>query len=570
MKHWDTSCIDWERRIVAGETLVPFEPLFPNEAEAALEVFKSLHVVDMPGCPTFGEVCDQWVFDFVRAIFGAYDTDAAKRLIFEFFLLIAKKNGKSTIAAGIMLTALIRNWRHSAELLILAPTIEIANNSFGPAAAMVRADPDLLRLLHVQDHLRHITHRITKAVLKVIAADTDTVSGKKASFVLVDELWLFGKRPNADSMLREATGGLVSRPEGFVIFLSTHSDQAPDGVFKAKLAHYRNIRDGKIKDPKRFGMLFEFPQAMLENGSYLDPVNWYITNPSIDKAVSRDWLIDKLAEAKRDGKDKLAVHLAKHLNVQIGGLIRVDGWAGAEFWSQRVDTTLTLATLIERSEVITIGVDGGGLDDLLGLCVLGREKETRRWLCICWGWAHKIVLDRRQEIAPKLIDLDETEWFELVENETARDVEALAEIVEECRDSGLLPPQAGIGADPAGVSDITDELERRDFRIGQGEEIGDIVAVTQGFKLQTAIKVAERKLAHRQMVHNGSELMTWVVGNMKAEQKGNALMITKAAAGTAKIDPGMAMFNAVHLMSLNPEAQQGSYLASAQELAVLD
>ena len=43
-----TSCLDWERRIVAGESLIP-PPLYPAEAASALEVFKSLRIVDAPG-----------------------------------------------------------------------------------------------------------------------------------------------------------------------------------------------------------------------------------------------------------------------------------------------------------------------------------------------------------------------------------------------------------------------------------------------------------------------------------------------------------------------------------------
>jgi phage terminase large subunit-like protein len=85
-----------------------------------------------------------------------------------------------------------------------------------------------------------------------------------------------------------------------------------------------------------------------------------------------------------------------------------------------------------------------------------------------------------------------------------------------------------------------------------------IVGINQGWKLSGAIKTAERKLADRTLVHGGQALMAWAVGNARVKPKGNAIVITKQASGTAKIDPLMAAFNAVAWMSANPATSQPS------------
>jgi phage terminase large subunit-like protein len=555
MPTWTTACPGWESRLLQRQSIIP-PPIYPDQAEQALAIFKELRVVDLPGKPTFGECAEQWVFDFVAAIFGGYDAETGKQLIREYGLLISKKNTKSTIAAGIMLTALILCWREEEEHLILAPTKEVADNSFKPAAAMVREDDELKALFHIQDHIRTITHRVNRNSLKVVAADTDTVSGKKSGRVMVDELWVFGKQAKASAMFMEALGGQVSRDEGWVIYLTTQSDEPPAGVFKEKLDYWRDVRDGKIEDPKTLGILYEFPADMLESKAYLKPENFYVTNPNLGRSVSAEWLEDNLRknQPKQDGA--FQQFLAKHLNIEIGLNLRTDRWAGADFWEEAGEPGLTLDALLERCEVAVIGIDGGGLDDLLGLAVLGRERETRRWLHWAHAWAHKIVLTRRQEIAPRLQDFAAAGELTLV-NRPGADVTAVADIVCRVRDAGLLPEKQGIGVDGAGITDVVDELAGREFTTDH------IVAISQGWRLNGAIKTTERKVAGGEFVHGNQAVMAWSVGNARTVPQGNAISITKQASGTAKIDPLMATFDAVTLMALNPVASGRSFWETA-------
>lgn len=543
---WTTACPDWWRRLAASESIIP-EPLFPLEAEESLDVFRGLRIVDAPGSPTIESACAPWVLAFAGAVFGSYNSETGERLIREFMLCIPKKNSKSTIAAAIMLTALVRNWRMSAEFIILAPTKEIADNAFVPAKDMVNNDEELKDLLHVQPHLRLITHRETGATLKVVAADSDVVGGKKAVGVLIDEAWLFGKNPKAADMIREATGGLLSRPEGFVIWLTTQSNEPPAGVFRSKLNYARGVRDGRISDNRFLPIIYEFSKEMIDSGEARKPENFHLVNPNMGFSVDRPTLERLFMQAEIDGEAELRGFLAKHLNIEIGLALMSDAWVGAEFWEPQAAAWLSLDEILDRCEVIDVGGDGGGLDDLLGLAVVGREAGTRRWFHWAHAWAHPSVLERRKSEAPRLKDLEAIGDLTLVKR-IGDDVEQFAAIVKRINETGLLDK---VGLDPAGIGSVLDALA------DAGVEEDKIVGISQGWKLTGAIKTTERKLAEGTLLHCGQPLMAWSCGNAKGVPSANAFLITKQASGTAKIDPLMATFNAVSLISLNPEGRGG-------------
>ena len=204
-----------------------------------------------------------------------------------------------------------------------------------------------------------------------------------------------------------------------------------------------------------------------------------------------------------------------------------------------------------RSEVVVIGIDGGGLDDLLGLAVLGRAEKTRQWMLWSKAWAHVSVLERRKGEASVLHDFKAADELVIYE-EFGQDIAEIAEIAQYIDNKGLLH---AVALDPYGVGAIVDAL----YDVGiSGED--RIVGISQGWKLTGAIKTAERKLADKSLRHSGHGLMAWAVANARVEPKGNAIFITKQASGTAKIDPLMAVFNAVAWMSAKPGVVATQYL----------
>lgn len=563
---WTTACLDWRERIVNDQTMTPCAPLFPTAAARGMEIFSSLKMVSAG--ITFGQV-RPWILEFAASIFGAYcdvpgHPDEGRRLINKFFMLISKKNGKSETAAAIMLTAIVLNWRPENEYIILSPTKEIADNSWKPLKAAVEADDDLKALFIIKATERTIVHRVTNATLKVVAADSQTVTGKKAAGVLVDELHEFGMIAKAEDMLVEATGGLASRPEGFVIYLTTQSAAPPAGVFKKELEYARDVRDGLIVARHYMPIIYEFPSEYLDRATkrYMREENWHIVNPNLGASVDLEFLRQIIEKAGLTGEDSLQSVVSKHLNIQIGLDLGADAWPGAPLWLEAAnDPSMRVQALGQDAfgvflglcEVVTAGVDGGGLDDLLGLSFVGRlNGQTDRYITWSHAWATDIVLERRKEIEPRLRDF-EREGCLTIYPTLGPDVKDAAIYIKRAYDSGLLQ---GLGVDPARIASLKTALE------DQGLPVDDdkwFVKVRQGWSMASVIWWVERALAEGRFAHWAQGIVDWAVGNAKVIPRGNALLVTKEVSGKAKIDVLMSMFNASELMSYNPASRSGGY-----------
>jgi len=536
---WDTSCLDWRTRILAGRSLMPHLPLQRAAARRAVAIFDKLCLPDVPGRPVLAEAGGSWQREIVAALAGSWDPAARVRHLRELFLLVPKKNNKTTGGAAAMVTMLLMNARPRAEFLFIAPTHEISELAFAQAVGMIENDPVLLSKCKVQAHRKQITFIPTGAFLKVKSFDPKIVTGSKPCGVLLDELHVIAEAPEADRVIGQLRGGLVSQPEGFLFTITTQSERAPSGVFLAELTKARAVRDGRLRAPL-LPILYEFPEGV----DWREPKNWKYVTPNEGRSVSVSRLIPDFEAAIVAGDAELRRWASQHLNVQIGTLMLTDHWPGAAFWDECADAALAdLDELLARCELFTVGIDAGGPEDWLGLAVLGREEGTRRWLAWSHAWVHEKALTKYKGEAQRWGDFAAAHELSIVPK-LGPDVQELTALVAKVYETGKL---YRVGLDPAGSAKVLHEALLTDAGLPQALFVG----ISQGWRLVGVIKLVERRLAEGSLLHSGTGLMSYCCTNARVESRGNATLITKEVS-KGKIDPLMALLDAAECMAVAP------------------
>ena len=509
----------------------------------ALNFVANLTIPDGINNAKIGDFWLGWQQDFIAKIFESVkeieiseNTKIIQRHIREFFLLIPKKNGKSTLAAGLAIACMLLNRRHNDESYIISPTKAISKNSFLPMCAMIRADPYLRARFKIVATTKTITDLKNGNRLEVIAADTRTAAGIKGGFVIFDELWKLCENSDIENILIESKGGFASKPESFCIYLTTQSDKPPPPSFRRFLELARRPKDEQAA-LGFFSLVFEPKNQEQLKIDTITPALIDETNPNLGLTVDKNYLITEFNKYKQIGGDAFLSFCAKHLNLQIKEEFTENGWAGAEFWQQN-EIAESLDDILKKSECTVITIDGGGLDDLIGICVAVREKETNNWFLWHSATCTQAALTKNNtdEIYSDFIKKEEMHAF----NSIALCFEFIALLVKKIDDTGTL---YAVGFDPNGAMPIVQHIQEK-TNIPNSQLVG----IWQGQRLASGIRTLEQLLALGSVKICRTSLMRWQISNIKMTSR----YFFEKKSHAQKIDSAVATAMAAVFITTNP------------------
>lgn len=274
--------------------------------------------------------------DLIRPLYGTVAPDG-RRQYKEALYGIARKNGKSGLAAGLALWHLTYGGEPGGEVYSLAASRDQARIVYDVARAMVAASPLLAK--RIRSYRSVLEDPVTGSIYRVLSRESRTAHGYNPNFVVVDELHC---HPDGDlyEAMRTASG---ARAEPLLVSITTA------GSDKASFAH-RMYERGRAGEDKR--LLFRWYEA--PTGCDLDDAGARVAaNPA-------SWVTDEFLEEQRhaaglseNGFRRL--HLNQWTDV-------TEAWLPFGLW----DSRQTIRPLVDGEEVI-LGFDGAYSNDSTGL-----------------------------------------------------------------------------------------------------------------------------------------------------------------------------------------------------------
>lgn len=241
---------------------------------------------------------------FIQALFGFVDAQTGLRQYRESFFLVGRKNGKSTLLAGLALYMLTSDGEGGAEVYSTATKYAQARLLFDEAHNMIKQSPDLSK--HFKKRKTDLYYSPTMSKFQPLARNSDTLDGLNCSFCVMDELHGVRDR-NLYEVMRQSQ---AARRQPLLVMITT-AGTVRECIFDDMYSHAAQVADGVIQDPRFLPVLYELD----DRAEWTDPKAWVKANPALCSIKKLDDLTAKVERAKQN-RNELSGVLCKEFNVR--------------------------------------------------------------------------------------------------------------------------------------------------------------------------------------------------------------------------------------------------------------
>lgn len=249
---------------------------------------------------------EPWQAAIVGNLFGWIDATTGHRRYREAFVFVARKNGKSSWAAGICLYLLLCDGEPGGQVYSAAADQQQSALIFRHAMQMVAHRKDLLARTRVYRAFKSIEVPETGSIFRALTADANTKHGLSVHGAVVDELHAHPTRDLVD-VLQTATG---ARRQPLTVHITT-SDYERISICNEKYEYAKKVRERTIEDPSFLPVVYEAQPT----DDWTDPAVWRKANPNLGVSVKQEYLERECARAK-ESPAYLNTFLRLHLNIR--------------------------------------------------------------------------------------------------------------------------------------------------------------------------------------------------------------------------------------------------------------
>jgi phage terminase large subunit-like protein len=289
-------------------------------ADHALEFFGFLkHSKGRWNAQTFD--LSPWQSFIVGSIFGWKRADGTRRYRIV-FVEVPRKNGKTTLAAGIGLYLLACDGEAGAEIYCAATKRDQAKIVFADMKAFVRLSPDLSEFIERNAHSLEIPD--LRAKVEPLGADSDTVDGLNPSAAICDEIHAWKSRDLWDVLLT----GMGAREQPLAVAITTAGDFS-ESIYNDLRSEAGQILDGVVAGPDT-DAFFAYVATPDSEDDWTAPATWRKANPNLGVSLKESELAEVIARAKRRPSEQNKVKRLR-LNIRTAAL---DAWLRLDLWDR--------------------------------------------------------------------------------------------------------------------------------------------------------------------------------------------------------------------------------------------